>query len=278
MDHGAVLAAYDRQMRRDARPDGPGARVERAGRVVRQVGDASTWNGVLWSDLPEGRAADAEIAAQREYFTALGLECEWKLYAHDRPAGLGERLRAAGFTPGPTETLMVAETAELLHGPPLPEGLRLLPVTDAAGAELVARVHEQAFGTDGSRIGERLSAQLAEAPHTVAAAVVLAGDTPVSAARAELPPGSDFAGLWGGGTLPQWRGRGVYRALVAHRARIAAERGYRHLHVDALETSRPILARLGFAALTTTTPYVHTVEATGSTVEGDPSAAHAESR
>jgi len=57
--------------------------------------------------------------------------------------------------------------------------------------------------------------------------------------------------------VPGWRGRGVYRALVAHRARVAAERGYRYLQVDASDESRPILERLGFHPLTTTTPYVH---------------------
>jgi GNAT superfamily N-acetyltransferase len=75
----------------------------------------------------------------------------------------------------------------------------------------------------------------------------------------ELIPGTRFAGLWGGGTVEAWRGRGIYRALVAHRARIAADRGYRYLQVDASDESRPILERLGFAPLTTTTPYVHPV-------------------
>ncbi|QYC42645.1 hypothetical protein Nocox_25210 [Nonomuraea coxensis DSM 45129] len=56
---------------------------------------------------------------------------------------------------------------------------------------------------------------------------------------------------------PEWRGRGVYRALVAYRARDALARGYRYLQVDASAESRPILARLGFAALATTTPYTH---------------------
>ncbi|MEV7084635.1 GNAT family N-acetyltransferase [Streptomyces sp. NPDC093085] len=268
LDRTAVLAAFDRQVRRDARPEGPGARIERDGRVVRHVGDADTWNGVLWSDLGglDGPAVDAVIAAQRDRFAALGLECEWKLYEHDRPADLGSRLRAAGFVPEPTETLMVAECAALTGafdaagapGPALPEGLRLLPVTDAAGVELLVRVHEAAFGPDRSRVGERLAARLASAPETVAASVVLAGDTPVSAARLELRPGTDFAGLWGGGTVPEWRGRGLYRALVGHRARIASARGFRHLQVDASELSRPILERLGFVALTTTTPFVRT--------------------
>ncbi|MBI0320141.1 GNAT family N-acetyltransferase, partial [Streptomyces javensis] len=50
---------------------------------------------------------------------------------------------------------------------------------------------------------------------------------------------------------------GVYRALVAFRARIAADRGCRYLQVDASGMSRPILRRLGFVPLTTTTPYVY---------------------
>jgi len=69
--------------------------------------------------------------------------------------------------------------------------------------------------------------------------------------------GSEFASLWGGGTLAAWRGRGVFRSVVAYRARLAAERGYRYLQVDASEDSRPILERLGFVVLATTTPFTH---------------------
>jgi len=36
MDHVAVLALFDRDMREDARPDSPGARVERVDKVVRR--------------------------------------------------------------------------------------------------------------------------------------------------------------------------------------------------------------------------------------------------
>jgi len=53
-----------------------------------------------------------------------------------------------------------------------------------------------------------------------------------------------------------WRGRGTYRALVAYRANLAAARGCRYLEVDASDDSRPILERLGFVAVTTTTPYI----------------------
>ncbi|MDT0436617.1 MULTISPECIES: GNAT family N-acetyltransferase [Streptomyces] len=255
MDHDGVLALYDRDMRAGAQPDGPGARIERVGRVVRQVSDGHGWDGVVWSDL-DAAHADAAIAEQIAHFGALGREFEWKLYGHDLPVDLGRRLRAAGFTPEPEETLMIAEVAALDLDAAPPEGVRLVPVTDADGVRLVADVHEKAFGTDGSRMRRQLLARLTDAPEGVVAVVAMAGDEPVSAARMELVPGTRFAGLWGGGTVEGWRGRGVYRALVAHRARAAVERGYRYLQVDASSQSRPVLERLGFAPLTTTTPYV----------------------
>ncbi|MFG2132887.1 GNAT family N-acetyltransferase [Streptomyces sp. NPDC048751] len=256
MDHAAVLALHDRDLREGARPDGPDARIERAGKVVRQVASGQGWNGVLWADLDE-TDADAAIAEQIAHFTALGRDFEWKLYGHDRPTDLGQRLRAAGFTPEPEETLMIGEaTGPVLDAEP-PEGVRIVPVTDAAGVDLVADVHEKAFGTDSERLRLQLIARLAADPDTVVAVVALAGDVPVSSARMELVPGTGFAGLWGGGTVEGWRGRGIYRALVAHRARVAAGRGYPYLQVDASDQSRPILERLGFAALSTTTPYLY---------------------
>jgi GNAT superfamily N-acetyltransferase len=256
MDHTEVLALYDRDMREGAQPDGPGARIERVGRVVRQVASAQGWNSVVWSDLDEA-SADAAIAEQIAHYSGLGHEFEWKLYGHDLPMDLEKRLRTAGFTPEPEETLMIGEAADLTLDAGPPEGVRFLPVTERAGVDLVADVHEKAFGTDSSRLRHQLLARLTDDPDTVVAVVALAGDTPVSATRMELVPGTRFAGLWGGGTVEGWRGRGIYRALVAHRAHAAVSRGYRYLQVDASAQSRPILERLGFQPLTTTTPYVY---------------------
>ncbi|MFH9011952.1 GNAT family N-acetyltransferase [Streptomyces sp. NPDC017943] len=260
MDHrhrAALLAEFDRDVRLGARPDGPGARVERAGDVVRHIGGAHSWNGVVWSAL-DAAAADAAIAAQIDRFGGPRADFEWKLYGHDGPADLGERLRAAGFEPGPAETLMVGASDGPARAAEPPEGVRIVPVTDAAGVGLMAEVHEKAFGSDGSWLRRQVLARLTADPGSVVAVVAMAGDEAVSAARLEFVPGTNFAGLWGGGTVEGWRGRGVYRALVAHRARAAAARGYRHLQVDASEGSRPILERLGFVPLTTTTPYRYT--------------------
>ncbi|MFF6880567.1 GNAT family N-acetyltransferase [Streptomyces sp. NPDC012474] len=257
MDHAEVLALFDRDLRAGARPDGPGARVERTGGVVRQVASPQGWNGIVWSALDEA-GADAAIAAQIVHYTGLGLDFEWKLYGYDRPADLGRRLCEAGFTPGLEETLMVGEVHGLALGTEPPEGVRVVPVTDPAGVDLVADVHEKAFGADSSWLRHQLLARLSADPDAVVAVVAMAGAEPVSSARMELVPGTPFAGLWGGGTVQHWRGRGIYRSLVAHRARAAAARGHRYLQVDASSQSRPILERLGFVPLTTTTPYQYT--------------------
>ncbi|MGV9933791.1 GNAT family N-acetyltransferase [Streptomyces olivaceoviridis] len=256
MDHASVLAVYDRDLREGARPDGPGARIERADGVVRQVADAHGWNGVLWSGL--GAAdVDRTVREQIAYFGGLGLDFEWKLYGHDEPADLGDRLLAAGFRAEPAETLMVAEVAGLPLDTAPPAGVRFVEAGDPAGVDLVVDVHERVFGTDGGGLRRQLLARLAADPGTVVAVAALADGEPVAAARMELVPGTRFAGLWGGGTVAAWRGRGIYRALIAHRARVAAAQGYRYVHVDASSMSRPILARLGFHALSTTTPYVY---------------------
>ncbi|MFD5340801.1 GNAT family N-acetyltransferase [Streptomyces hawaiiensis] len=257
MDHAELLALFDRHLREGARPDGPDARVELTGGVVRQVASPQGWNGVVWSALDEA-GADAAIAGQIGHYTGLGLDFEWKLYGHDGPADLGRRLRAAGFTPEPQETLMIGEADALGLDTEPPAGVRVVQVTDPAGVDLVADVHEKAFGADSSWLRRRLLARLSGDPDTVVAVVAMAGDEPVSAARMELVPGTPFAGLWGGGTVQGWRGRGIYRTLVAHRAHAARTLGYRYLQVDASSRSRPILERLGFVPLTTTTPYVYT--------------------
>jgi GNAT superfamily N-acetyltransferase len=257
LDAAAVLSAYDAQVRRGLHSDGSGVLGERAGPVVRwtSVG-GSGWSGVVWSDL-DAATADEVIADQVRFFAGRGERFEWKHYSYDQPPDLEERLIAAGFVGEEPESLMVANAAEIAGNAaadaPLPDGLRLVRVTDEAGLDLVAQVHDQVFGPD-PRLRAALTAQLSN-PGTVMV-VAMAGDQPVCSARAEFGAGTEFAGLWGGGTLPQWRGRGIYRALVGYRARLAVARGYRYLQVDASPESRPILERLGFACLARTTPYV----------------------
>jgi ribosomal protein S18 acetylase RimI-like enzyme len=256
VDPVELLDAFDAQVRRSAQPDGPGARIEVVGTVVRQVArDGQGWSGITWSQLAVDDA-DAAVAGQVAYFRGLGQEFEWKLYDYDRPPDLAQRLVAAGFRAEDEEALMVADVADIRADVDLPEGVRLVPVTSEAGVALLVEVHERVFGAHSAQLRQLLMAQLRQEPERAALVVAMAGAEPVCSARMECLPGRDFASLWGGGTVPGWRGRGIYRALVAYRARLAAARGYRYLHVDASAASQPILSRLGFVCLARTTPYV----------------------
>jgi GNAT superfamily N-acetyltransferase len=69
--------------------------------------------------------------------------------------------------------------------------------------------------------------------------------TPVGAAGYTLA--GEVARLWGAATVPEFRGRGIYRALVQARLADAAGRGATLALVHAEQaTSSPILQRLGF--------------------------------
>jgi GNAT superfamily N-acetyltransferase len=255
VDRTAVLAEFDNQMRRNPAAE-PGSRVERERQVVRVISSDDGWSGVLWADLTEADA-DAVIAAQVSRFAERARPWEWKYYSYDQPAGLPGRLRAAGFVPEPAETLLVAQVADLDLDVSAPPGVELVPVTDARGVSAVVDVHNEVFGGDHAAIGSFLMAALSAEPRPVEAVVAVAGDAPVSAGRVDFPEDGDFASLWGGGTLPAWRGRGVFRSLVAYRARLARDRGYRYLQVDASADSSPILQRLGFTELARTTPFIY---------------------
>jgi GNAT superfamily N-acetyltransferase len=254
VDLPAVLATFDEQMRRHPIA-GPGVRVEAGERVTRTVGTDASWAAVVWSDLTE---ADADEVIAAEVARAAG-SFEWKLYSHDRPADLSERLRAAGLTPEPVETVMVAEIADLDLPVADPHGVRMVVVDDETGVDAMLHVHDRVFGAGSVHPStvEAVRTALGMRPRPIEAVTAWAGDLAVSAGRVEFHEGTDFASLWGGGTLPEWRGRGVFRALVGSRAVLARERGFRYLQVDALPASRPILQRMGFHPLAETTPWVH---------------------
>ncbi|NUP19725.1 MAG: GNAT family N-acetyltransferase [Streptomyces sp.] len=105
-----------------------------------------------------------------------------------------------------------------------------------------------------------LIGRVAAAPDEISVHVAEADGEVVSAAWLVFRAGTGFASLWGGSTSAEWRGRGIYRALVATRAALAVARGVTYLHVDASDDSAPILRRLGFEGVTTTTPYIWSPE------------------
>jgi GNAT superfamily N-acetyltransferase len=243
IDRVAVLHRYDREMRADP-PASAGSVIERTPLLVRE---STTQDTILYASLSSATAPSAVTAeARRAHET--GRTVEWKVYAHDVPTELPELLERAGFQADEAETLVVYD----LTGPPTEpvaaELAEVREVTDAATFADALTVSEAAFGPSGRATLHEFRNRLADP--TVRLFVAYLDRRPVAAGRLELPDRRAFAGLWGGGTVPEARSRGVYRSLVRARAEFARRRGYQYLTVDARETSRPILERIGFVRLT----------------------------
>lgn len=259
-DSSSLLEAYDAQLRRDAEVL-TATEVTYDGPLVRGLFE---WGGfVSYQDLDglTGDALDALIQRTIAYFRDETdvRDFEWKTRGHDAPADLGEHLLAAGFRADPQETVMIGEAAALAVPVDIPAEVSLRRLDpDAAGflevAHRMAVMQTAVFG-DGPTADD-LIGRLRHPDRLAEAWVAEVGDEVVCAGRLEVVPGTEFAGLWGGGTLERWRGRGIYRALVAARARSAIDRGVRYLQSDCTEMSRPILERSGLSRVTTTTPFV----------------------
>lgn len=258
-----LLTAYDDQLRTEAE-------MARAEDVVRL---GPLWCGVFdhggfvsYRDLGGVAGADLDdlvdrVVAHYRVDTDVA-SFEWKSRGHDLPADLGERLVAHGLVAEPVETVMIGEASLLAVDVPLedtPAGpvvvRRIEPGPSAA--DDVARMldaQESVFGTGRGPSVESALREL-EAGSSELWVAEVAGEV-VCGGRLTPVEGTEFAGIWGGSTLPAYRGRGIYRALVAARARSAIDRGIQFIHSDCTDMSRPILERSGLRAVTTTTPYV----------------------
>jgi GNAT superfamily N-acetyltransferase len=257
-DAGSLLDAYDAQLRahvHDRIPDS--VQVERDGPLVRTVGFGNR-GFVTYRHLGglDGDEIDALIARQIRYFEERGERFEWKLHGHDLPPGLPDRLRAAGFVAEELETIVIGRVDDIAAEPSLPDGVTIRELSERGDFARIQQLEESVWHEDHSWVGDHLAIEREADPEGLRVFVAEADDLTVCAGWVRFPSGTEFATFWGGATLPAWRGRGIYRALVAHRARLAAERGRRYIEVDASDDSRPILERLGFVAVTTATPYI----------------------
>ncbi|WP_235039041.1 GNAT family N-acetyltransferase [Kibdelosporangium aridum] len=246
-----LLEAYDRHVRpsewadleedADIEPDGPIVRILRPHQgfisMPRDISDVDV---------------DALIARQRDFFAARSQSVEWKTRAHDLPADLPSRLLAAGFRPEDKETVMIGDAATYAADPVVPAGVTIRQ-TDSD--EDMRRIGKMNVGVWGEGVNW-LADLLIRRKNQWTVFVAEAGGEVVSAGWMMPKQDKEFAGLLGGTTAASWRGRGIYRALVSYRAKVAVQMGIRYLWVDASDDSRPILERLGFTPVTTTTPYV----------------------
>lgn len=251
------LDAYDAQLRTDAETPSAVA-VTRLG-PLRLVTFAGGRGFVTYRDLGGADAATigrwVEEALTHYGSDAAITRVEWKTRGHDRAPGLADALVRNGFVAGEPESIMIGEAAPLAIDRQLPEGVELRTVTSEVDVRALSAMQEEVFGGGfAAEMADALLRRLSRGDGMELWVAEADGEI-VSAGRLEPVAGTEFAGIWGGATRPEWRRRGIYRALTAARARSALRLGKSLIHSDSTEDSRPILERAGLVKVSTTTPY-----------------------
>lgn len=252
-----LLAAYDEQLRTHAETLGA-VTVVNLGPLL-----LVTFPGrrglVTYRDLRGTRAEAIRqlVADALSWFAEdAGIrQVEWKTREHDEAPGLAEALERAGFTAADPESVMIGEAQLLAVDVPAPAGVAFRRVYREPDIRAMTTMHDEVFGRRQS-VGavESMLRRVTDHDGVELWVAEIAGNM-VCTGRLEPVNASDFAGIWGGATVPEWRGRGIYRALTAARARSALALGKTLIHSDSTEHSRPILERYGLTKVTTTTPY-----------------------
>jgi hypothetical protein len=256
-DPTQLLAAYDKQLRTDA--ETPSAVSVTGIGPLRLVTFAGGRGFITYRDL-DGADEDAIRKLVRQALDHYRADpmisrVEWKTRGHDHAPGLHEALLEGGFTQGQPESIMLGEAGALAVDVELPSGVTLRRVTQEPDVRAMTAMVAVAFGDPVSDdMAEALLRRLSSRDGMELWVAEAHGQI-ISAGRLEPVHGTDFAGIWGGATLWQWRGRGIYRALTAARARSALRMHKTLVHSDSTEYSRPILERSGLVKVSTTTPY-----------------------
>jgi GNAT superfamily N-acetyltransferase len=256
MDLETARELYARRMRSELCP--PGCLRETGPHTIRLIEPG--FSCVIHSSFGNGEGATADLAtldeaieAEIARFRELGVEeFEWKLFGSDRPPELRARLEAHGFLPKePADAVLVLDLLELPQALRGDGGHDIRRMEGQEAIEATLAVSTAVWPEeDPAAYRSFLEHSLRSDPGAVSFYVAWVDGVPVAEGRVDYA-GREFAGLWGGATLPAYRGRGLYTALVAARAAEALGRGCRYLTIDASPMSRSVLEKRGFVLLDT---------------------------
>lgn len=197
--------------------------------------------------LPHGEAGPGElvrrVAGAEKFYAAHGAVARFQISAPacphglDAPAcphGLDALLAERGYRRESPMSLQVASTAHVLDR--LPAAPLRVDVDDRPGPAWLGVWHAvHGYGADPR--GERDMLERVEQPCGYARA--MAGDNVVAVGRAVA--GTGWAGVFGMATLPQARGKGAARCVLAALARWAASHHAGHMYLQVERGNVPAL-------------------------------------
>lgn len=183
---------------------------------------------------------DQVIERTRATYRELGIRFRWQVDPASRPFDLGERLARAGMRSSPSRVMW--RTTGLPRPTDYPSVVRVERVTERT-LDSFTRVLARGWSMAEDALAPLNRLMLESGAHSLWLGLV--DGVAAGAASMALLPRSAY--LSGGVVLPEFRSRGVYRALVMARLRVAAAADISIVTTLAREaTSAPILEQLGF--------------------------------
>lgn len=213
-------------------------------------------NKALFAHL-EPETADAAIREVKAYFEEKSKSFSWIVGPSTTPLDLGSRLLACGF-----KHLLTVDGMYLSDPKVKIDAVSSIRVCELPVDEPGPAVEIMALGfnttIEVSRYFHKMMVLSTPGLRTrIYVAHLEVIETPVACAYVTYYPNQPIALLSGGATLPAYRGRGVYKAMLARRlSDIALDRIETVIVLADQRTSAPICARVGFAKVCELPMYV----------------------
>jgi GNAT superfamily N-acetyltransferase len=252
----AAMRSLSLEERREAAiraPDGcelhrPDTRVSRGDgwlHVVTPSAPRGRLNEVLFSKLTAAES-DSVIERTIDEYRAAGQPTKWCVGPWTAPADFGERLARRGFSSWEVRGMGCSTDRDLESAP----GVLVEEITVATLDAYLAATFA-GWSTELEQLAPERRVHLGALAASPRAAWFFGARLDGEMVGTAGLFGRDRAGyLVGGVVLPQARGRGVYRALVAARLAFLRTRGVGYAVTQAREaTSAPMLEHLGFEGL-----------------------------
>ena len=115
--------------------------------VTRLRPQDGAYHCVIYSALSRD-TADAAIAGQILHYRALAAGFEWKVYSHDRPPDLLQRLERHGFTVGAREAVLALDASDTPDWAAGAGGAEVVRVERPEQVRLFRDAAEEIFGKD----------------------------------------------------------------------------------------------------------------------------------
>jgi len=204
MNLESVLSRLDLE-RRTFSPDGV---IEVLPLVTRQRSADGRQHCIISSSLTLDNV-DSVIAEQIAHYRAMGAGVEWKVYAHDKPADLLQRLSRKSFEIGPMETVLVLD----LHDRPawMDESMYLVQrVESLKQVDLFREAATEIFRKDYQFTAGELAAGIRAGSTNHLGYIAMEGNVAASIGRLYTHRQSEFGGLYGGGTRKSGERRRIF--------------------------------------------------------------------